>query len=182
MDIAIESVESLVARLWEGLADAVASGREIGPHAIIGRCGDEHLYALGVNEDLPKEVFPDMITQAVAAKQADFAVMIHEAWSRRATVSSADELPTKLVGSWPNIRREIDIDALPAIDTMCVSYVERATGLVVTEMKTIITSEDGSRVLAPGDPERMPEGVNRFLDGAFPRTAPTAGALAPVLH
>ena len=182
MNSTVESVEALAARLWEGLAEALSQGREIGPHAIVGRLDEQHLYALGLNEDVPKEDFPVMITQAVAAKQADFAVMIHEAWSRRATVASADELPTKLVGTWPNVRREIDIESLPAVDTMCVSYVERATGVVVTEMKTIITAEDGSRSLAPGEPERLPDGVNRFLDGTFPRVASTAGALAPVLH
>lgn len=166
------SLEELIPQIWKGIASQLKEAGEVEPHALVGNTetvesnGIGHVQ-LGV---LPKEMFNAALAQAVTHMDADFVVMIYEAWMRKSNTADISAIPTKLVGTWPNVERVPDVSGMETVDSVVVTYVAKG-GAPVVETMALKRSESGQRSLQEDSHYKVEALSNRFLDGLFPAPA-----------
>ena len=166
------NLEEFIPQIWKGIAAQLVEEGEVATHGLVGNTntvtttGIGHVQ-LGV---VPKEVCHDVLAEAVKHMDADFVVVIHEAWMRKLNATDLGDIPTKLVGNWPNVERVPDASGTEAVDSVVVSYVTKGNNPVVETM-TVKRAEDGRRALEEGSLHKIEPLASRFLDGLFPTPA-----------
>lgn len=163
------SLEELIPQIWKGIASQLEEAGEVEPHALVGNT--ETVESKGIGQVslsvFPKEMFNAVLAQAVSYMGADFVVMVYEAWMRKSNAVDIASIPTKLVGTWPNVERVPDVTSMEAVDSVVVAYVAKG-GTPVIETMTLKRSESGRRSLQEDSHHKVEALSNRFLDGLFP--------------
>lgn len=166
------SLEELIARIWKGIASQLEEVGEVEPHALVGNTETAESEGIGYVQlgEALEEMFGAELAQAVSHMDADFVVMIYEAWMRKSNTADISAIPTKLVGTWPNVERVPDVSGMEAVDSIVVAYVAKG-GTPVVETMALKRSESGQRSLQEGSHYKVESLSNRFLDGLFPAPA-----------
>lgn len=163
------NLEEFIPSIWEDIAIQLADAGEVVPHGLVGNTEAAAVVGLGHVQlsAVPKDVYRIVLSEAVKHMDADFVVVIHEAWMRKSNVADVGSIPTKLVGTWPNVERVTDTSGMEAIDSVVVSYVAKGS-IPVVETMTVKTDEGGRRTLEGGSLRKIEPLTSRFLDGLFP--------------
>lgn len=166
------NLEEFIPQIWKGIAAQLEEEGEVVPHGLVGNTNTVATTGLGHVQlgVVPKEVYHAVLVEAVKHMDADFAVVIHEAWMRKSNAADLGSIPTKLVGNWPNVERVPDTSGMEAVDSVVVSYVMKGSNPVVETM-TVKRAEDGRRALEEGSLHKIEPLTSRFLDGLFPTPA-----------